>query len=40
MNLTKEQKTTSYINRAEAIKYFKSTGEWFEGCDLHHIDSS
>lgn len=28
----------SNINHANAVEYFKSTGEWFEGCVLHHVN--
>lgn len=24
----------------KAVEYFKETGEWFDGCVLHHIDPS
>ena len=27
-------------NYHRAIEYFKESGEWFEGCVMHHIDES
>lgn len=38
--MTKEQERISKANHSKAVEYFKSTGEWFEGCNLHHIDPS
>ena len=39
-SVTKIGPTEAAENHAKAVAYFKSTGEWFEGCHLHHKDPS